>query len=116
MSSGKSRFRPDLADSQWSGPITWQVEAKLPDDVARAALDILGRVAEAWDYRGEHCLEPRGREHRALLALALLPADLAGRRWHDLSGDERRKIVFAARAAVELGKACAWFFGEGHGA
>jgi hypothetical protein len=57
-----------------------------------------------------------GREHRALLALALLPAELAGRRWQELSGDERRKIVFAARAAVELGKACAWFFGEGHGA
>jgi hypothetical protein len=81
---------------------------------AHRAVDIIARLAESWDGRGRHALSPP-TEHEALLAIARLPAGVYGTRWEGLSVDQRRHLLFAVRRAVELGKLCAWFFGEPYG-
>lgn len=81
----------------------------------RRAVDFIARLAEAWNGGGRNALSPTGREHRAFLSLADLPAELYGTRWDSLSGDQRRDLIFGARRAVELGKLSAWFFGEVYG-
>lgn len=80
------------------------------------AIDFIGRMAEAWDMRGRHPFIAGGREHRALLSLAYLPADLEKRRWDDLTPEQRQRLMIAARQSVDLGRAAAWVFGEGDGA
>jgi len=79
------------------------------------AVDFIARLAEAWDGRGRNALRPPS-EHLALLQLAGLPHDLSERAWSELTEQSRRGLIFAARRAVELGRACAWVFGEGRGA
>lgn len=83
---------------------------------AYRSVDFVARLAEAWDCAGRHPFEAGGSEHRALLALAYLPLDLADRHWSQLTADQRRRVLIAARKAVDLGRACAWVFGEGQGA
>jgi hypothetical protein len=80
-------------------------------------VDFIARLAEAWDGRGDHVLSPP-HEHLALLALADEPNSrlFPHLPWRSLPEDVRRKLVFAARKAVDLGRACAWVFGEGEGA
>ncbi len=82
---------------------------------AQRSVDFIARLAEAWDGKGRNPLSPPS-EHLALLQLAGLPHDLASRQWAELKGESRRCLIFAARRAVELGRACAWVFGEGRGA
>jgi hypothetical protein len=82
---------------------------------AKRSVDFIGRLAEAWDGRGRHSFAPPN-EHFALCGMAGLPRDVAGMRWSDLTPAERRALLVAARKAVELGRACAWCFGEGEGA
>lgn len=80
-------------------------------------VDFIARLADAWDGRGGHVLTP-SKEHLALLSLADEPhAELFAKLpWAALPADVRRKLVFAARRAVDLGRMCAWTFGEGDGA
>jgi hypothetical protein len=78
-------------------------------------VDFIARLAEAWDGNGRNVLVPP-REHLALLGIAGLGRELATLRWDQLNGRERQALVFAARQAVDLGRACAWMFGEGRGA
>ena len=85
-------------------------------NAAARSVDFVARLAEAWDLQGRHCFAAGGREHRALLSLAYLPADLEKRRWHQLTEEQRRRLIVAARQGVEFGRACAWVFGEGQGA
>jgi hypothetical protein len=84
--------------------------------VEQLQLDFVARLADAWDGKGDHVFRASGAEHRALLALAGLQVPLAGARWAELHADERMKLVFAARQVIELGRECAWIFGEGQGA
>ena len=84
-------------------------------DAQRCSVDFIARLAEAWDGRGAHPLTPPS-EHLALLNLAQLSETCVGTRWSDLLPMERRALLFAARRAIELGRACAWVFGEGRGA
>jgi hypothetical protein len=79
-------------------------------------VDFIARLADAWDGRGRNVFTAGGGEHLALLGLAGLDASLAWVPWNNLGGDERMKLVFAARRAIEFGRQCAWLFGEGHGA
>lgn len=79
-------------------------------------LDFIARLADAWDFRGDHIFRASGVEHRALLQLADLPIALERARWAELSGAERMKILYAARAVIQLARQCAWIFGEGRGA
>jgi hypothetical protein len=88
-----------------------------------AETDFLARLADAWDGKGTHIFTASGVEHRALLELAGLPRDLAGdslgqgrARWAELHADERLTLLFTARRVIELGRQCAWIFGEGQGA
>lgn len=81
-----------------------------------ANLGFVARLADAWDFKGNHVFTASGAEHRALLDLAVLPAELAQVRWTELTGDQRFKLIFAARRAIEFGRQCAWLFGEGQGA
>lgn len=78
--------------------------------------DFLARLADAWDLRGSFTLAPSRLEHRALLELAQLPPALATAKWAELRGDERFKLLVAARRVIEFGRQCAWIFGEGQGA
>lgn len=80
------------------------------------SIDFIARLADAWDGRGRNVFTAGGGEHLALLNLAGLDASLARVYWNNLDGDERRKLVFAARRAIEFGRQCAWVFGEGQGA
>lgn len=80
------------------------------------AIDFIARLAEAWDLQGRHAFLAGGGEHRALLGLAYLPMELAKKRWNDLTGEQRRRLVVAARQGVDFGRQCAWVFGEGNGA
>jgi hypothetical protein len=90
----------------------------VPD--ALRSIDCVARLAEAWDGKGRNPLTPP-YEHAALLARAGL-LDLAHQRmegwlfWDSLTPDQRRRLLIAARDLVELGRACAWVFGEGRGA
>lgn len=83
---------------------------------AIASVDFVARLADAWDGRGSHVFAASGREHCALLELANLPVALQSVRWGDLSPQQRFQLIFAARRAIEFGRACAWLFGEGQGA
>jgi hypothetical protein len=78
-------------------------------------VDFIARLADAWDGRGAKVFTPPA-EHRALLELAMLPPDLWNIPWRDLGSQNRFKLMFAARRAIALGRACAWAFGEGRGA
>jgi hypothetical protein len=80
-----------------------------------ADVDFVARLADAWNGKGPHTFTPP-TEHHVLLRLAGLPDELAMRPWNALAGGDRYKLLFAARRAVELGRACAWVFGEGRGA
>lgn len=80
------------------------------------AIDFIARLAEAWDLQGRHAFLAGGGEHRALLGLAWLPLELKDRRWNDLTGEQRRRLLVAARQAIDLGRQAAWIFGEGNGA
>lgn len=79
------------------------------------SVDFVARLAEAWDGAGNHPFTPPF-EHRALVAMAGLPQALAGVPWRHLKPDERAVLLTAARRIVELGRQCAWVFGEGNGA
>jgi hypothetical protein len=87
-------------------------------NAAVRSVDFVARLAEAWDMDGRHCFSPGGgrREHRALLVMAGLDLALVKVPWRFLEEYQRRALVVAARQAVELGRACAWVFGEGEGA
>ena len=78
--------------------------------------DFIARLADAWDGIGHTVLRAGGDEHRALLAIAKLPAGLASARWNELQPNERWLLLLAARRAIEFGRQCAWVFGEGQGA
>ncbi len=78
--------------------------------------DFIARLADAWDFNGSHIFTPGRREHRALCALGTLPIERAQLSWSELSGEDRCKLVFAARLAIEFGRQAAWVFGEGTGA
>lgn len=82
---------------------------------AQRAVDFVARFAEAWDGAGRQIFRPPF-EHRALVALAGLPPAIAGLSWRHLKPDERSVLLTAARRCVELGRQCAWAFGEGEGA
>ena len=82
---------------------------------AARSVDPVARLAEAWDY-GRKSLAASGREHRALVALAGLDPRIAALRWAQLEEYQRRALMVATRQAVDLGRACAWVFGEGQGA
>lgn len=82
---------------------------------AHRAVDFIARLAETWDGRGRHALT-RPFEHRALVAMAGMDHRLAGLPWQHLKPDERAALLTAARRMVELGRECAWVFGEGEGA
>jgi hypothetical protein len=84
-------------------------------NTAARSVDFVARLAEAWDL-GRHCFAAGGREHRALLVMAGLDLRLMRVPWQSLEEYQRRALVVAARQAVELGRACAWVFGEGEGA
>lgn len=79
-------------------------------------IDYVARMCEAWDQTGRHPLVAGGREHHALLSMAGLDFHLETTPWNELAGYQRQALLVAARQAVELGRACAWVFGEGHGA
>jgi hypothetical protein len=81
----------------------------------RVSVDFVARLADAWDGVGAHPFQPP-TEQRALLSIAGLPVDLVTVRWRNLSESERDRILRAARAAIVLGRQCAWIFGEGRGA
>lgn len=78
--------------------------------------DFIARLADAWDGKGHAVLRAGGDEHRALLAIARLPAGLAGAKWEELQPHERWALLLAARRSIEFGRQCAWIFGEGQGA
>ena len=79
------------------------------------SVDYIARLAEAWDGRGRNPFTAP-TEHLGLLAMANLPVSLVHTRWEQLESHQRSALVFAARRAVDLGRACAWVFGEGRGA
>jgi hypothetical protein len=83
---------------------------------ALRAVDPIARLAEAWDLGGRHAFVASRREHRALLALAGLDQKLAHVRWRFLEEYQRQALFVAVRQGVELGRQCAWCFGEGEGA
>jgi hypothetical protein len=82
---------------------------------ALVPVDFIARLADAWDGRGKWTLNPYV-EHRALLDIAGLSTDLSKRRWTEFTGEERQRLLLAARRAVEFGRQCAWVLGEGQGA
>jgi len=85
------------------------------NDAVRS-VDSVARLAEAWNFEGRHPFAASGREHRALLVMAGLDAKLQHVFWNELQPYQRQALIVAARQAVELGRACAWVFGEGEGA
>lgn len=83
---------------------------------AQRAVDYVARFAEAWDCGNDrHYFKPPF-EHRALVAMSGMPPELAGLKWRHLKPEERNTLMYAARRCVELGRQCAWCFGEGEGA
>ena len=96
----------------------WEMGAqRLPrSSVDPQCIDFVGRMCEAWDQVGRHPFVAGYREHRALLAMAGLDVSLLSRSWNDLQGYQRQALIVAARQMVELGRHCAWVFGEGDGA
>lgn len=87
-------------------------------NAAARSVDYVARLAEAWDMEGRHSFAAGGgrREHRALLVMAGLDLALVRVPWRFLEEYQRRALVVAARQGVELGRQCAWCFGEGEGA
>ena len=85
-------------------------------NAAARSVDFVARLAEAWNLDGRHPFDISGREHRALLVMAGLDLKLVVLNWNSLEEYQRLALVVAARQAVELGRACAWCFGEGEGA
>jgi hypothetical protein len=83
---------------------------------ALRAVDPIARLAEAWDLRGRHPFAAGGREHRALIAMAGIDPKCQSMRWDELAPYQRQALLTNARLAIELGRACAWVFGEGEGA
>jgi hypothetical protein len=75
-----------------------------------ASPDFVARLADAWDGNGRHALAPY-REHCALLRLAQLPEALHQIRWGELQPAQHHRLLFAARAALELGSVCSWVLG-----
>jgi hypothetical protein len=82
---------------------------------ALRAVDFVARFAEAWDCRGRHVFRPPF-EHRALVAMSGMRPEIAGLPWRHIKPEERNALMYAARRVVELGRQCAWCFGEGEGA
>jgi len=82
---------------------------------AQRAVDFVARLSEAWDGGGRQILKPPF-EHRALVAMAGMSQAVAGLSWRHLKPDERAALLVAARRCIELGRQCAWVFGEGEGA
>ncbi len=78
-------------------------------------VDFIARLADAWDGRGATAFTPYA-EHEVLCTIAKVDLVYAHDQWNALPQDARRQLLFAARRAVELGRACAWVFGEGRGA
>jgi hypothetical protein len=78
-------------------------------------LDFVARLAAAWNGEGELLL--RTSERRALCEIGGLErvSRFDDTRWEFLDGEERRCILFGARRAIELGRACGWIFGQGSG-
>ena len=99
-----------------------EAKEKTAREDARSGVDFIARLADVWDCRGNFTLRPTGVEHRALLQMARLPLDLAPGDattvvpWSKLTSDQRRALLFAAKAAIQLARQCAWIFGEGQGA
>lgn len=79
-------------------------------------LDFVARLADAWNGRGDVVLTLAER-----LALAELGGLSHARtkglnsRWEELTANDRRYLLFAARRAIEFARVCAWVFGEGRG-
>jgi hypothetical protein len=89
-----------------------------------STIDFIARFERAWDGLGDQVFTPP-LEHIALLMLAgVHPNELqtlidkfgTAYRWALLPPDVRRRLIFSARRAVELGRQSAWVFGEGEGA
>lgn len=89
---------------------------RVGDLLAARSVDPIARLAEAWNLEGRHPLAASGREHRALLAMAGLDNRLWVLPWNRLEEYQRQALMVAARQAIDLGRACAWVFGEGRGA
>lgn len=77
-------------------------------------LDFVARFADAWNGRGDVVFtEP---ERQALCDLAGLSRTVSRRYpWQELFPEDRRRLLVAARRAIEFARACAWVFGEGEG-
>ncbi len=74
---------------------------------APVELDFIKAIADAWDGRGNNVFT--AGEGRALWILGYLdPARLEHGipRWAELSGEDRRRLVHAARGAISLGRVC----------
>jgi hypothetical protein len=74
------------------------------------SLDFVARLADAWDGKGRYVLAPY-REHCALLRLAQMPEELHRISWEALEPAAHHRLLFAARAALELGSVCSWVLG-----
>jgi hypothetical protein len=86
--------------------MTVRTMRKKPEPVT---VDFIANLRDAWNGAGKNTLAPPA-EHKALLALASLPAELWQQRWEEFTAEQRRQLLYAARRAVELGRACAWMF------
>lgn len=82
---------------------------------AQRSVDFVARLSEAWDGNGRQVFTPPF-EHRALVAMSGMRPEVAGLKWRHLRPEERSALLHAARRCVELGRQCAWVFGEGEGA
>ena len=74
-----------------------------------AELDFITRLANAWDGRGSATLS--AAECRALWALAYLEPYDYQPGWQQVPAYRRRRLVTAARAAIEFGRTCGAVFG-----
>ena len=84
-------------------------------NIAARSVDATARMAQAWDGIGRQVFTPPF-EHQALLARAGLSISLWRLPWATLEEYQRKALMIAARQGVELGRACAWVYGEGQGA
>ncbi len=73
-------------------------------NAAPAELDFLKCLADAWDGRGNNVFT--GGESRALWSLTYQDPYDSKPAWVELTGEQRRRLVLAARGAISLGRVC----------
>ena len=105
-------FEHDSLEHQYRALKKQQAEALEQErEAQRYSVDFVARFADAWDLKGQHVLRASRVEHRVLLELAGLPSQLCSSTWEQLEGKQRESLLWAAKAAIALGKQCAWIFG-----